>query len=230
MGLFDISPFKLLKDIRDGEITEIPPRCRATEHPRTIIIRRLLNELKTQGILSENDNGELALDPIVPRLFDALGISLTQLEDYYGEWSIVCNPRFHETRRDHAYPTVFVMMPFSEELRPVYEDHVRKVVEAEKATCLRADDLFGAGTIINDIWSCIRCSDVIIADCTGRNPNVFYEIGIAHTLGKPVILVSQDIGDVPFDLRHERIIIYKFTPKGMKGFENTLRETLLFEL
>jgi hypothetical protein len=187
-----------------------------------------MRALKSEGILTESEDGVISLDPVVPRLFHALGIRLTPLEAY-SEGSIICNPRFTEARLSHLFAEVFVMMPFVEELRPVYDNHIRKVIESENLTCLRADNLFGAEAIINHIWSCIRYSDVVLADCTGRNPNVFYEIGIAHTLGKPVILISQDIDDVPFDLRHERVIVYEYTPKGMNGFEKTLRETLLFE-
>jgi hypothetical protein len=56
---------------------------------------------------------------------------------------------------------------------------------------------------------------VIIADCTGSNPNAFYKIGLAHTLGKPVILTSQSVRDVPFDLRYLHFISYEYTPQGM---------------
>jgi hypothetical protein len=70
----------------------------------------------------------------------------------------------------------------------------------------------------------------LIADCTGRNPNVFYEIGIAHTVGRKVILISQHADDMPFDLAHIRRIAYEYTPRGMAAFEETLRKTLESEL
>ena len=62
-------------------------------------------------------------------------------------------------------------------------------------------------------------SRAVIADCTTRNPNVFYEIGMAQTVGKPVLLITQDESDVPFDLRHLRYIKYAYTPPGMAAFE-----------
>ena len=96
-------------------------------------------------------------------------------------------------------------------------------------TVVRADDLSGAETIVNEIWSFISHAAVVIADCTGRNPNVFYEIGIAHTVGVPVILIAQDLADVPFDLRHQRVIDYRYTPPGMKDFEQSLTDALKFE-
>jgi len=54
----------------------------------------------------------------------------------------------------------------------------------------------------------IQQSRLCIADLTGRNPNVLYELGIAQTLGKPCILLTQDINDVPFDIRQYRVIQY----------------------
>jgi len=62
----------------------------------------------------------------------------------------------------------------------------------------------------------------------GKNPNVFYEIGIAHTLGKQTVLITQRLADIPFDLRHLRVIPYEYTPKGMQKFETSLTETLRF--
>ena len=77
-----------------------------------------------------------------------------------------------------------------------------------------------------DVWAVVYQSRVVIADCTTRNPNVFYEIGMAHTVGKPVILITQNEDDVPFDLRHIRYITYEYTPPGMVSFEASLTKTI----
>lgn len=66
----------------------------------------------------------------------------------------------------------------------------------------------------------------MIADLTGKNANVFYEVGVAHALGKEVILITQTMEDVPFDLKALRCIVYSFTPRGMKEMENKLRTTI----
>jgi len=95
---------------------------------------------------------------------------------------------------------------------------------------MRADDFFTAQSVMTDIWNAIYNSKIIIADCTKRNPNVFYEIGIAHTLGKPTILIAQSINDVPFDLRHIRCVEYKYTPRGMTAFHVALKKTIEAEL
>ena len=121
-------------------------------------------------------------------------------------------------------------MPFEPRLRPVYDDHITRVARRLKITIRRADDFFGSHAILPEVWAAIHAARVLIADCTGRNANVFYEIGIAHTVGKPVVLITQSSDDVPFDLRHLRYIQYEYTPRGMAGFEKillkTLRETL----
>jgi hypothetical protein len=120
--------------------------------------------------------------------------------------------------------------PFLDELKPVYEDHVKAVATRINVTVSRADDFFAASSIISDVWNAINRAKVLIADCTGRNPNVFYELGIAHTLGKPVILIAQSKDDIPFDVQHIRAILYDFTPREMQKFESTLKRTLVREL
>jgi hypothetical protein len=97
-----------------------------------------------------------------------------------------------------------------------------------KLSLARADDFYTNHAIMQDVWSAIYYARIIIADCTGKNPNVFYEIGIAHTLGRQTVLISQEIGDIPFDVRHIRSIVYEYTPRGMKEFEKKLEDTLSF--
>lgn len=124
----------------------------------------------------------------------------------------------------------FVLMPFRDELEAVYSDHIRKVSRSVGLRCKRADDIFSNTTIIEDIWDYINRARIIIADLTGKNPNVFYEVGLAHVLGKHVVLVTQSIDDIPFDLRHLRNIVYEYTPRGMQKFEESLQKTLEFIL
>lgn len=120
----------------------------------------------------------------------------------------------------------FVLMPFSAEMRPVYEDHVKPIVAAAGLTCLRADEVFGTDSVMKDIWENISRARIIIADLTGRNPNVLYELGIAHTLGKEAVLLTQRIEDVPFDVRNLRCIQYTYTPRATKDLEQKLSSTI----
>ncbi len=98
-------------------------------------------------------------------------------------------------------------MPFSQELTGVYYE-VKKIVEGAGFKCLRADELSGATKITDDIWLYIQRARFAIADITGSNANVFYEVGLSHALGKPVILLIKEGHDVPFDLKGIRYLKY----------------------
>jgi len=122
----------------------------------------------------------------------------------------------------------FIVMPFSiESLNIVYEDFVRPtLVDRCRLRPERGDDVFGSNVIMDDITKSIRKARLIIADLTGRNPNVFYEVGIAHALNKQVLLMTQSIDDVPFDLRHRRALVYEYSPRGCKKLERDLYENV----
>ena len=120
----------------------------------------------------------------------------------------------------------FVLMPFAEEHRPVYDDHIKKVAEQCGLHCVRADEVFGPGQMMEQIWELMNRAGLLIADVTGKNPNVFYELGVAHTLGKPVILITRAEEDVPFDLRHFRYILYEYTPRGCQRLEEALSNAI----
>jgi hypothetical protein len=102
----------------------------------------------------------------------------------------------------------FVIMPFGGWLDSYYSTVYSPAIEATGLEPHRADDLFRPSTIVNDIWSYTKKSKVLLADLTGKNANVFYELGLAHALAKPVILIAESMDDIPFDLRALRIILY----------------------
>jgi hypothetical protein len=120
----------------------------------------------------------------------------------------------------------FMIMPFGpEDLQVVYEEFIRPALtDACGLSCTRGDDIFGSNVVMDDVVSAITASDLIVADLTGRNPNVFYEVGIAHALAKPVLLLAQSVDDVPFDLRHRRVQPYEYSPKGCKRLEQAIVE------
>jgi len=122
----------------------------------------------------------------------------------------------------------FVVMPFgNEQLNIVYEDFVKPPIENIcNLNCERGDDVFGSNVIMDDITRSIEKAKIIVADLTGRNPNVFYEVGIAHTLNKTVLLLAQNIEDVPFDLRHRRVLLYEYSPRGCKKLENEISKNI----
>jgi hypothetical protein len=120
----------------------------------------------------------------------------------------------------------FVLMPFDLKLAPIYSDHIRPTVEGKGIRCQRADEIMGVGQITKDIWERINRARFIIADLTQQNSNVFYELGLAHALSKDVILLTQTMECVPFDLKSIRCIVYKYTPPGMNEFQRKLSETI----
>jgi phage terminase large subunit-like protein len=105
-------------------------------------------------------------------------------------------------------PFVFVLMPFDKKFNDVYQLGIKKACDEAGAYAERIDEQIFKESILNRIYNQIAKADVIISDMTGRNPNVFYETGYAHALGKNVILLTQNADDIPFDLKHYPHIIY----------------------
>jgi AbiJ N-terminal domain 5 len=116
---------------------------------------------------------------------------------------------------------VSVMMPFEATFRPVYEA-IKENLTEQGFQCLRADNIWEHSVVIQDIFSLIFRSFIVVCDFSGRNPNVFYEAGIAHTLGKHVIPITQNPADIPFDLQHHRYIKYLNNGEGRAELVNNL--------
>lgn len=121
--------------------------------------------------------------------------------------------------------TAFVIMPFDAELNDVYSELLLPVLRDVGFFVRRADDIFSHQNILRDIVQSIAEADLVVADLTGLNPNVFYELGVAHGLRKRVILLTQNIDEVPFDLRSYRIIHYQTHFARVEQARHLLRET-----
>jgi hypothetical protein len=108
---------------------------------------------------------------------------------------------------------VSVMMPFGVAFGAV---HVAVAAAADRngMRCQRADDIWIHSTVVQDIFSLIYRSFIVVCDFTGKNPNVFYEAGIAHTLGKHVIPITQYPDHIPFDLQAHRYLRYLDNAEG----------------
>jgi len=108
-------------------------------------------------------------------------------------------------------PICFVVMPFKPELHYMYlfvKQHVESTYPG--TSCERGDATILTVPLLEKIAAYIKQADVVIADCTGRNPNVFYELGMAHALGKPVVLLTADnVEDAPTDIRAFEFICYQ---------------------
>jgi hypothetical protein len=108
-------------------------------------------------------------------------------------------------------PLCFVLMPFSEDLKPIY-DKIKSVAEEVGFECKRSDEI-AVGPINKSIFENIFYAKAIIADLTAYNPNVFYELGVAHAISRKVILISQE-EKIPFDISGDFVIKYKNTIPG----------------
>jgi hypothetical protein len=120
---------------------------------------------------------------------------------------------------------VSVMMPFHPSFDDVFKT-LRETAESVGLRCRRADDIWENPAIIQDVVSLIDRAKIVICDCTGRNANVFYETGIAHTVGREVILITQNDADIPFDLRHLRYVKYLNNGEGRKDLRERLEKRL----
>ena len=120
-----------------------------------------------------------------------------------------------------------ILMPFgaewSDDLFAVY----RNAVESAGFVAWRSDLEWGDHEIMQRIWEYINKARFVIADCTGRNPNVFYELGIAHTLGKRVFICTQSRTDIPFDIQHITSYVYSPYPNGIAKLQDALGKFML---
>jgi hypothetical protein len=108
---------------------------------------------------------------------------------------------------------VAVMMPFASAFDPVY-DTIKAACAEAGLRAVRADDMWDADHIIDDVIRPIWRARVVVSDFTGTNANVFYETGLAHSLGRDTIQITQNFADVPFDLRSIRTLTTTTTPKA----------------
>jgi hypothetical protein len=118
---------------------------------------------------------------------------------------------------------VFVLMPFHAEFDDIYQLGIKETARSLDILAERVDEQIYREGILERIYRQIDIADVVVADMTGKNPNVFYEVGYAHAKGKLCILLTSDAGDIPFDLKHRRHIVYN-------GSIGTLRDRLKQEL
>jgi hypothetical protein len=120
---------------------------------------------------------------------------------------------------------VSVMLPFNASFNGTY-DAVKCVADYMNLECLKANDIWENSTFMQDIFDLIFCAKVVVVDFTGRNPNVMYETGIAHTLGKTVIPITQSIDDIPSDLGHHRALKYLPNEEGYNELSHGLYKRL----
>ena len=131
---------------------------------------------------------------------------------------------FFEDRRFKIDPKLcFVLMPFSEPWSKRVHSAIKEIVESLGYNCRRADDMYGR-VILGDVWQSINEAAFVIADLTSDNPNVYYELGLAHAVGKEIIPLLQQGSEIPFDQRPFRILTYEDNLDGRRRLEEELGE------
>ena len=171
----------------------------------------------------ERDRANLAIiDDFVRDRYEIDGPSISTAPSK--SRTVTFQPSVFEVPEGSVEPDlVAVMCPFTAAMEPVFTT----IADACRATDFRAQrakDIWDHSVLIQDIFSLIYRSHIVVCDFTGKNPNVFYEAGIAHTLGKHVIPITQNPDDIPFDLRHHRFLPYLGNNEGRAELGEELKK------
>lgn len=135
---------------------------------------------------------------------------------------------FADVKIDSNHPKIFVIMPFAEPFDTLHKEVISPVASGLGFDVVRVDEVLGPGIIIEDIQRQIESCHVVVAEISTQNPNVFYELGYAHALRKPAILLVRrsDGPAMPFDIRSYRAIFYDDSIGGKKSVERNLQQHL----
>lgn len=127
----------------------------------------------------------------------------------------------------------YVIMPFQEKYILTYKEAIRPAINQaahdrkEEWSCLRSDEIHVPGSITKEIVTSLHTADLVIADLTGHNPNVFYELGVVHSAGRPTIMITQQIQELPFDINTYRVHPYTAADDGLSKLRDYLYRTIL---
>lgn len=161
----------------------------------------------------------------IPRL--VTGAKKTLLQDQLNKRkSMIIKPSFPIPEYEIDQKLIFLLMPFNEKWSDDVHCAIKETAEEEGLKLLRGDSIFSNNTVIEDIWKLINRAGLVIADITVHNANVFYELGICHTLGKEVILLrGNEAEPAPFDIAFWRYFNYDTTSYiKNKEFKETLKK------
>lgn len=128
---------------------------------------------------------------------------------------------------DTKRPKIFVVMQFGEQYDSLYTEVIKPISSEMGLESYRADDVYKPGIILQDIIKGIVEAEIIVAEITPPNPNVFYELGYAHAIDKNAILLAERGNKLPFDIQGYRCIFYDNTIRGKRDVEEHLRKHLV---
>jgi hypothetical protein len=195
-------------------------------HARRVGDRRVLteDELRKAGVHCENDTlRPLELDGIVARSGNEYELpnSVAQMIRHF---TVGLRKKCaYDIRVD--YPDVFIVMPFSESWSDdVYTQMMRPGVEDAKFEAVRGDTIVRIGDLNTNLWQQITQAGVIVADVSAPNPNVYFEIGLADALGKPIFIFKQDGIKLPADFGGQHY--YSYDLKDLTSGRHKLADEL----
>lgn len=125
-----------------------------------------------------------------------------------------------------ARPKIFMVMEYSSPYNEIYTEVIKRISNEFGVDIIRGDESAGPGIILEDIVQNIVESKAVIAEITPANPNVYYEVGYAHAIKKPTILIAEKSTKLPFDVSPFRVLLYENTIAGKSLFEDGLRKHL----
>jgi hypothetical protein len=201
-------------------------------------LHQKLREMRELGLVAFEEKtidgkmaiGDITVTPLWQKIrvaFGGMSLSEVALLSRYAK-GMAITPVFGRPKPPKDNVDVFVLMPFNTKLEKVYTDHIKKLGDALAVSIQRADERFSPRPFMEKVWDGICAARLVIADCTEKNPNVFYEIGVAHTVGKKVILLTRSEADIPSDIRHFEYIIYD--PKEVQLLIDKLRTAIMQNL
>lgn len=174
------------------------------------------------------------IDQIVRRALQVHEAQRRMMNDQPNDGWMRVNPIFGEPQKQSQFQTdIFMIMPFRDRFNGVYHNIVRPIATSLNLTVKRGDDFTSVrGAIMQEVWAALNACRLVIVETTEVNANVYYELGIAHTLGKPAILLTQnrDVQDIPFDIRHLRFIVYDNTIEGGEKLAQDLRQAIVWTM
>lgn len=124
---------------------------------------------------------------------------------------------------------VFILTPFLNAEKDTFNT-IQKACNSIGFRAIKGDEEYIKGDVFSYILQNILKSRIVIANINGRNPNVFYELGIAQAIGKPTILVSENLNEIPFDLQSQNIILYKTHDELFNKLSSMLKKSLIHNL
>ena len=168
------------------------------------------------SVVTLSDGGVVVMSKVLP---------FPLKESNVGLWCLSRNDVIvHNFSVTKENPKAFVVMQFGDPFDKYYNDIIKVICHEHEIDVKRADENFGAGVILSDIVQDINSSKFIIADISALNANVYYEIGYAHALNKPTILLAERDTKLPFDISPFRVLFYENTIAGRANFEEGLRK------